>query len=219
MRLAIYWAPSQNDPLWQLGNQWLGRNPETNTALPHPQIPNIAELTNDPRHYGFHCTLRPPMRLSTTSAAFAATAQHIAAATRQFPLPPLTLTPISGFLALTLSTPSLKMHALANLCVRATNPHRAPPSPAELARRRAASLTPRQETRLQTWGYPYVLEEWFFHLTLSRRLTPPELASLLPAAQAHFAPTLHDQRVVEEICIFTESPGSDFQLTHRLKLP
>ncbi len=40
----------------------------------------------------------------------------------------------------------------------------------ELQRRRAANLTPRQEFLLMHWGYPYVLDEFRFHMTLTRRL-------------------------------------------------
>lgn len=217
MRLAIYWAPARSDPLFHLGNQWLGRNPATNAPVPQPAIRNIEAITADARHYGFHCTLRPPMRLATSEPAFHATAQQIAADTAAFPLPPLRVSAISGFLALTLVSRSLEMQALANLCVRATNPHRAPPSPEELARRRAAGLTPRQEILLQSWGYPYVMEEWFCHLTLSRRLSQPEMETLLPQAHNHFAGALTAPRHVTEICVFNDDAGR-FRITRRYTL-
>ena len=34
---------------------------------------------------------------------------------------------------------------------------------------------------LVRWGYPYVFEDWCFHMTLTRRLTPAEKAVVLPA--------------------------------------
>ncbi|HZD24872.1 MAG TPA: DUF1045 domain-containing protein, partial [Alphaproteobacteria bacterium] len=58
---------------------------------------------------------------------------------------------------------------------------RAPPQAAELAKRRAAGLTPRQEDLLRRWGYPYVMEEFRFHITLTGPVEPDEAAALLPA--------------------------------------
>jgi hypothetical protein len=217
MRVAIYWAPAVADPLTALGNTWLGRDPETNVALGQPQISNIEELTRAPRHYGFHCTLRPPMRLATAWHEFHAAARRVAATVRPFQLPPLVLREVDGFLALTLAHRSSAIQALADECVRQTEPCRLAAPADELARRRAAGLSPRQEDMLQRWGYPYVMTEWYFHLTLTRRLSPAEYASILPAARQHFAAALEVPRMVQEICIFTQS-GGDFLIAERLAL-
>jgi hypothetical protein len=202
--------------LAELGNAWLGRDAETNSPVAQPCVNNIAALTAAPRHYGFHATLRPPMRLATGWNEFHACALAIAASIRPFALPALQLEMIDGFLALTLSRPCAAMHALADQCVRATNPHRAPAGEAELARRRAVGLSPRQESLLQAWGYPYVMQEWRFHLTLTRRLTPAEQAAILPDAAAHFHPALSASRVIDEICLFTQADG-DLRIADRLK--
>ncbi len=215
MRVALYWAPAVTDPLASLGHTWLGRDAETKIALRQPDIPNIEAYTRAPRHYGFHCTLRPPMRLATSWHDFHAAARRVTF--RPFPLPPLVLREIDGFLALTLAHPSPAMQALADACVRETEPCRLPAPADELARRRAAGLSPRQEDMLQRWGYPYVMAEWYFHLTLTRRLSPAEHASILPAARQHFAGALDCPRMVEEICIFTQT-GGDFLMAERLAL-
>ena len=47
-----------------------------------------------------------------------------------------------------------------------------PPSEAELARRRAAGLTPRQDELLMRWGYPYVLERMALPSHADRRACP-----------------------------------------------
>ena len=38
VRVALYWAPAADDPLWHAGNSWLGRDPETGAspACPRP---------------------------------------------------------------------------------------------------------------------------------------------------------------------------------------
>ena len=96
---------------------------------------------------------------------------------------------------------------------------RAPPSDAELARRRRAGLTPQQDAMLVRWGYPYVFDTWFFHMTLTRRLTPRRRWSSCPAAEAHFARAIAVPRRVSDICLFVQaSPGSPFILRERLTL-
>jgi hypothetical protein len=88
--------------------------------------------------------------------------------------PRLRLARISRFWALTPCAPCPPLDRLANTCVRALDRFRAPPPAAELARRRAAGLTWRQEVLLQHWGYPYVMDEFRFHMTLTMQLDDDE---------------------------------------------
>lgn len=85
----------------------------------------------------------------------------------------LKLARIGGFIALVPAQPSAGLAALAADCARDFDGFRAPPDAAEMARRRAANLTPRQEELLVRWGYPYVMEEFRFHLTLTGQLAEP----------------------------------------------
>jgi hypothetical protein len=72
---------------------------------------------------------------------------------------------------------------------------------------------------LLRWGYPYVFSTWFFHMTLTRRLSDAEKAVILPGAQAWFAPALAATRRVEDICLFTQhQPGAAFTLAERIRL-
>jgi hypothetical protein len=218
IRVALYWAPDRADPLWEAGNSWLGRDPEHTINLPQPPLPGIGEITQAPRHYGFHATLRPPMRLATGWPEFQTTAETLAETLPPFDLPPLKVENLDGFLALRESAPCPALHTLADTCVRETNIHRLAPSEAELASRRAKGLTAEQEHLLQLWGYPYVMQGWRFHLTLSRRLTSAEMALWRPAAEAHFAPALALPRRVQTISIFTQRPPEAFLLAERLPL-
>jgi hypothetical protein len=217
MRAAIYWAPKQNDSLWSLGSRWLGRDAATGATLKQPDVLNIVELTSTARLYGFHCTLRSPMRLATSLDEFCATAEHIAQATRPFTLPPLEPRDFGGFLDLGLTAPCPEMRALADLCVRETDRHRAPLAPAEAARRRAPGLSRRQEAMLRRWGYPYVMDDWFFHTTLTRRLNSVERDAVVPRVERHFGAALMIPRLVEEICVFTQNEG-EFLVAGRFAL-
>jgi hypothetical protein len=108
---------------------------------------------------------------------------------------------------------------LADACVVRLDRFRAPPTDAELARRRRAALTPRQDALLAMYGYPYVLDTWFFHMTLTRRLTAEEHLVWRPRAEAYFAGALARPRRVTDICVFTQSgPGAPFVIAERVAL-
>ena len=96
---------------------------------------------------------------------------------------------------------------------------RGPATAQEWARRRQAGLTADQDALLVRWGYPYVFGSWFFHMTLTRRLSDAEKAPVLPAAEAWFAPALRTQRRVQDICVFTQAtPDAAFTLAERVRL-
>jgi hypothetical protein len=217
-RVAAYYAPELDDPLWTAGNAWLGRDPETGAAVPQP-VPGIAEITADARAYGFHATLKPPMRLSASWAALLADADRLAGRLAPFDLPPLAVANLSGFLALCETQHSRALHAFADACTEALDPHRAPPSPEELARRRAGGLSPEREAMLGRWGYPDVFATWRFHMTLSCRLDDAARERLRPTAEWWFKGALAVPRRVVSLCLFTQpSPGTPFTLAERLTL-
>ncbi|MCS6892587.1 MAG: DUF1045 domain-containing protein [Rhodovarius sp.] len=218
-RFALYWAPTLEDPLHALGSRWLGRDAETGAALPQPDLPGMAELTAEARRYGLHATLKAPFRLARPYAEFRAAAAALARRTRPFLLPPLRVDELDGFLALRESAPCPPLQALADACVIELDPFRAPLSEEELARRRRSPLSPRQEAYLERWGYPYVLDQWRFHVTLSRRLGAAERALLRPAAEALLGEAAARPRLVCELCLFSEAaPGAPFLIAERLPL-
>lgn len=72
---------------------------------------------------------------------------------------------------------------------------------------------------LRRWGYPYVFETWFFHMTLTRRLTGVEKAIYQPAAEQYFARAIAVPRRVSDICLCVQpTPGEAFVIAERLKL-
>lgn len=220
-RVAIYYAPLPDDPLTPLATQWLGRDPVTGAPARQPDIPAIAEITAEPRRYGFHATLKPPMRLAEGRSwqDLLRGVRAVAASIAPFDLPNLSVQDLHGFLALREVAPCPPLQALADACVAELDEFRAPPTEAELARRRQSRLSPAHEAMLERWGYPYVFAEWFFHMTLTRRLTPEEKAVFRPAAEAWFAAVLDRPRRVSDICLFTQA-GLDapFQIAERVRL-
>jgi hypothetical protein len=189
--------------------------------VPQPDIPALHEITAEPCLYGFHATLKPPMRMrpGVNWDALVSAAVDLAAGIAPFALPGMTVADVHGFLALRETEPSPALQALADLCIAWLDEFRAAPTEAELGRRRGAGLSPVQDAMLRRWGYPYAFGTWFFHMTLTRRLSAEEKAHYRPAAERHFASALTTPRCVSDICLFTQSePGHPFLLTARLPL-
>ena len=220
-RIALYYAPETHDPLHQRASAWLGRDAVNGAELSQPAIAgvDIAEVTADARGYGFHATLKPPFRVGGDMQAALQAAQDFAARTTPFALPALQITDLDGFLALREAEPCPPLQALADGAVTALDPHRAPATEAEIARRKPEKLSPRQREYLASWGYPYVFAEWRFHMTLTRRLTPAEKAIILPAVTEALGDAPAVARTVTDICIFAQAaPGAPFTILERLKL-
>jgi putative phosphonate metabolism protein len=172
-RYALYFAPAEDTAIWRFGIEWLGRDPISGAALSQPAVPGLSaeqvvKLTESPRNYGFHAKLKPPFHLADgrDEAALRAAARAFAAARRGFVAPPVSLQRIGRFQAFALTAPSAEMERLAADCVCDLDGFRAPASAAELAKRRERGLSQRQEGYLQDWGYPYVMEEFRFHMTM-----------------------------------------------------
>jgi putative phosphonate metabolism protein len=225
-RYAIYWAPPAGDPLGRFGARWLGRDPETG-AVSTPGDGAAADpawltaATADPRHYGLHATLKPPFRLAEGRSRpdLLTALDAVARATVPVSGPPLTLRRIGRFLALVPSDRAPVITALAAHLVEALDGFRAPPGEAELAKRRAHGLTPAQDANLARWGYPYVMDEFRFHVTLSGSLDPATLDRLEVLLAPRVAPFTTAPLVIAEIALFEQDAADEpFQLTRRVPL-
>lgn len=223
-RYAIYFAPAEDSPLWRFGIEWLGRDPVSGAPLTQPQVPGLSAealraATESPRNYGFHATLKPPFHLADGVGV-----EQVRRAARQFAIdrkafdaPPVSLQRIGRFQALALTAPCAEMDALAAGCVREFDTFRAPPSAGELAKRRERGLSERQEAYLQQWGYPYVMEEFRFHMTMlgstrDEALHAAVSAYLEPLARRFAAEPLH----VDGICLYRqETRTAPFLLVER----
>jgi putative phosphonate metabolism protein len=225
-RFAVYWAPSRRSPLAEIGEAWLGRNAESDAALERPPLPGFAaaELeaaTAEPRRYGLHATLKPPFRLAegASAAALEAALDDFAQHQPGVTAPPLRLKRIGRFLALVPGARTPALDALAAAAVAAFDAFRAPPDAAELARRHAAGLSPTQAQNLARWGYPYVMGEFRFHVTVTGAIETALADRLTPALETLFAPVLTLPLEITELALFTEpAPGAPFRLIRRAAL-
>jgi putative phosphonate metabolism protein len=210
-RYAIYYAPAQGSFLDQFGAEMLGYDAWIGAALPFAsgvveQVPDWRELTQDPRKYGFHATLKAPMSLNgrRESELHAACADF---ARQPRPIPQITpvVNSISGFIAVIPETRSAELEQFAADCVRAFDPFRAPLTADDRARRNPPRLTPRQVEYLDRWGYPYVMEEFRFHMTLTGRLDETRREAVLVMLRERFARLNLTELAIDRLALFKQA--------------
>lgn len=222
-RYALYWAPDPG-PLADFAAAWLGWDATAGRRVAHPDVPGlplpIAEITATPRIYGFHGTVKPPFRLApgTDAEGLHSVAAALCARLAPVTLPGLALHRMGGFVALTPGGDADPLAALAAEVVTVLDPFRAPPTEAEIARRRPDRLTQRQRVHLAKWGYPHVMEDFQFHLTLSGDLTEPRAEAVATALEPLLAPVLPRPFRVGSLCLFGQGRDRMFRLLHRYTL-
>ncbi|MFW8594232.1 DUF1045 domain-containing protein [Cribrihabitans neustonicus] len=221
-RYAIYYAPPRAAEWCRFASAWLGWDLEAGEVLPHPEAAglNVPALSAVPRRYGLHATVKPPMRLAEgeTLAALKDACATLAARTAPVTLEGLQLARMGRFLALRPVGCEAALNALAAEWVTGLDRFRAPASEAEAARRRAAGLTPAQEANLTRWGYPYVLDQFRFHITLTGKLPKPELPAVEAALTAQLLPLLPAPLEIRDLALAGEAPDGRFHLVHRYPL-
>ena len=223
-RYAIYVAPEPETLLAQFGRAWLGYDPEAGRRAERESFgldaTFVQRITAAPAVYGLHATLKAPFRLSERYSVEGLKDRlaRFAANRRRFSVGALHLSRLGDFLAL---TPDRMAEAnwLAAHCAVGFDGFRAPLSAQERARRRGASLTPHRKVLLELYGYPFVLNEYRFHLTLTGPLTDEERAIAEPALRAALKPILSEPLEIASICLFAQpAAGAPFRLLSRWPL-
>lgn len=210
-RFAIYYAPSANGALWDRASVWLGRDPLSGQfydgVLAGIARPDLLNLTQSANRYGFHATIKPPMALAAdqTPDTLRAALTDFARAHKPVPLGRLQLGFMDDFLALVQVETSPNLLDLAAHVVEDFEPFRAPLSLREHAARASGNLSPRQLELLGAYGYPYVFDQFRFHMTLTDRLAPADQAEIMAAAESWFAPALAEDFVLDRLVLYHES--------------
>jgi putative phosphonate metabolism protein len=225
-RYAIYFATARGDVLDRFGADLLGYDVWTGEDRPFsPGVteaePDWRELTEDPRKYGFHATLKAPMALAEgkTEAELLAACAAFAGKPHRIPVIVPVVDAISGFIAVIPKGPSIELKQLAADCVIEFDAFRAPPTADDRARRNPARLTERQRDYLDRWGYPYVMEEFRFHMTLTGRILSPRRERVVAMLRDRFAATGLDRLAVDAIALFRQDDAkSRFRIIDRWRL-
>lgn len=176
-RYALYFAPADDSPLAMFGNAVLGRTATqartVDASSPIPDRQRWLALTKSPAHYGFHATLKAPFEMAEgrTIDALCEQLSTFASETSRVDLPDLQPRFLGCFAALTLEQQPAALSELAQSLVEGFEPFRQPLSASDMQRRKSQPLSTRQLQLLDRFGYPYVAEEFRFHMTLSGAIT------------------------------------------------
>ena len=225
-RYAIYYAAAAGNELDRFGAQWLGYDARSGEDLPFPDgaaqvAADWRDLTRDPRKYGFHATLKAPMALASgkSEAELLAACAAFARTPRPIPVIRPVVDSISGFIAVVPGEPSAELERLAADCVREFDSFRAPLTPEDRMRRNPSALTPRQREHLDRWGYPYVMEDFRFHMTLTVRLDGGRREPILTMLRHRFSALGLQTLAIDRIALFRQNnAASRFQVVNHWKL-
>jgi putative phosphonate metabolism protein len=193
-RFAIYFVPAANSALYRFGAAVLGHDCYTGEPVARLRDVGLTEaewaaLTAEPRKYGFHATLKAPFRLRDEFGHddLLADVRALAASISTVPTLEPAVELIGGFVAVVPRMPSPALDRLAADCVTAFERFRLPMTEQERDRRLAAGLSQHQVANLDRWGYPYVFEEFRFHMTLTRRIQPDRRLAIHALLQNEFS--------------------------------
>jgi putative phosphonate metabolism protein len=214
-RYAIYHAAARGGKLDRFGAHLLGYDAWTGEELPFPEgvvqaVPDWRDLTQDPGKYGFHATLNAPMALAhgKTEAELLAACKSFAEAPRPIPVITPVVNSISGFVAVVPTERSIELEQFAADCVSDFDSFRAPLAPEDRARRNPSKLTSRQCEYLDRWGYPYVMEEFRFHMTLTGRLGSERHGPVLAMLRERFAAISLTRLAIDGIALFRQDDAA-----------
>ena len=178
-RYALYLTPPPDSDLWRFGCDVIGRDAWTDQSadgfVPRGhELEAWRRLTSLPRRYGFHATLKAPFRvradldvfdLMDAVAGFARGRKPFDAG--RWHIGHMAAGEGRAFVALRPEGVAKELCSLEESAMRALDELRAPLTDAESRGRNVVRLTPRQRYYLDAWGYPYVLDEFRPHFTLT----------------------------------------------------
>ncbi|WP_317056973.1 DUF1045 domain-containing protein [Roseovarius rhodophyticola] len=223
IRYAIYFTPAPG-PLATFGAGWLGWDILTRQIPRPPSIPELANIrqniTRTPGRYGFHATIKPPFRLAQgqSEADLCAGFEALCAGLKPVKLKGLALARLGRFLALVPEGDTSALGALASHAVRDLDPFRAPLTDAEIAKRRANNLNAEQDALLPRWGYPYVMDAFRFHMTLTEKMPKTQAKSVQDILESHVMPHVPRPFDVDALSLVGEDTQGRFHLIQRLAL-
>lgn len=226
-RYALYFAPNPASAIWRFGSRTIGYDAATSEAFP-PAAPaglaaiDWAEATADPRKYGFHATLKAPFVLlqEKSEAELIDAVELFARQTAPVPEFALEVRALGAFIALVPKAANAALQDFAFRVVRDFEPYRAPLSSADRVRRLASPFTERQISLLDRYGYPYVDEQFRFHMTLTGKLAAEEVEPVRAALAAAWASATSESATsVDAIAVYHQKDrAAPFRIIARFAL-
>ncbi|SAL51822.1 hypothetical protein AWB73_05448 [Caballeronia turbans] len=214
-RVALYYAPPASSAWWRDGCEWLGRDPENGRET----ATAVHDVTHAPRRYGWHATLVAPFHMAPgiELADVLACARAWASAVPRFEMR-VKAAELGRFVALRPAEASddATLRTLAASALQALSGLRATPSPESLERRIHEDMSARQVELLRAWGYPYVFDEYRFHMTLSDSLDDANARASIVSEWMRRIDALGPLPVHGAALFIEPEPGAAFTLWQRL---
>lgn len=211
MRYALYFAPAADDPLNKAAAEWLGRDAFSNANSARAaegglSADELDALTADPRRYGFHATLKAPFHLADgrSEADLLDAMKAFIAKTSAFDISSVVVGQLGHFFALVPESLHAPLQEFAGTVVETFEPFRAPLSEADIARRKPDSLPPRQREYLVNWGYPYVFDDFRFHMTLTGPVPEAQAPVMASILKQRFADFIGRPLRIDGLALFVE---------------
>ena len=220
MRYAIYFTPPRDHPLTRAASSWLGRDAFSGLTLPHAErtglaLGELAYFTAVPRRYGFHGTLKAPFQLAEgcREADLTEAAETFSRQAHPVAIDKVTVARLGGFFAIVPEEPSPALNEFAGQVVALFDRLRAPLTEKEFQRRDPEKLSTSQLRNLQNWGYPYVFDDFRFHMTLTGHVEPADRPRLQVALDRHFHAVLAEPLEIDHLAVFVErEAGAPFEV-------
>ncbi len=210
-RYAIYYVPPESDHLTKFAASWFGWDVYQGIRVNYSELSNlnydIKEITKKPCKYGLHGTLKAPFSLAKdrTIDELRLSLSRLSSSIKKFEIPFISLRKISGFIAIVPTTQNKKLNFLAKKCLQELDCFREVESLEILNKRRSVELSSSMKQNLLKWGYPYVLNDFQFHLTMTSKLAPKVSENVFSVLSSELSSVLNSPLVISKICLFGES--------------
>jgi hypothetical protein len=212
-RYAIYWTPQPGSGLAAFGEAWFG--PKRQTYGLEPEL--VKRAIKAPSRYGLHATLKAPFRLREgASEGDLQQALDAFCSKRRAPSGgALKLAQFQRYLGLVLDGKTAGIDWLADECVTHFDRFRAPFDQSDRDRRAHAILSAAEEAFLQNFGYPFVLSEFQFHLSLAGPLEKEELEAVAEALRPHLQRFMAEPLKIDGLSLLGERADGMFEIVSR----
>ena len=209
-RYAIYYAPPAEAAFARFGASILGYDAHSGKAVPIAAVlaqsfPNWRDLAAEPARYGFHATLKAPFELApaTTEDDLLLAARAVARRLQPLDIGILEIAEMGRFLAL-VPLDQTTIREIAADIVRSLDQARAPLSDADRARRFKSPLSERQIAYLDLWGYPNVMDEFRFHMTLTGPVDDAAFHAAARETLTQLHATVSEPVVLDALTVFRQ---------------
>jgi hypothetical protein len=193
--------------LWFGGFETFGLNPDL-----------AARATKAPAPYGLHATFKAPFRLAeqASPADLQDALAEFCDGRRPPAAGPLAFARHQRYLTLMFERNEADIDGLATESVTHFDRFRAPIEDQDRKRREIDKMSPRQAALLDEFGYPYVLSEFRFHISLAGPLESRDIDEVEKALAPRLTPLLAAPLQIRELTLLGEPPdGGAFQTISR----